>query len=152
MFFGQTLRNSLFFIITKASIFPRQKRKQKQFKKQAKNIATGTKDPGHCGSLIQSTPLVQSRSLKKLWNLGKTSGWFDLAKGGKYIKQLWQIHVTTNPSSKFDNFNKSMLQILHQRTTWLLLCSGINNKTTSPWNTQQQLKVGKHLWFFSNLI
>ena len=66
MFFGQTLRNSLFFIITKASIFPRQKRKQKQFKKQAKNIATGTKDPGHCGSLIQSPPLVQSRSLKKL--------------------------------------------------------------------------------------
>ena len=45
--------------------------------------------------------LVQSRSFNKLWNLGKTSVWFCLARGEKYVEQLWQIHVTTltNPCS-----------------------------------------------------
>lgn len=52
-------------------------------------------------TLTHSTPLVQSRSFNKLWNLGQTSVWFCLARGEKYVEQLWQIHVTTltNPCS-----------------------------------------------------
>ena len=47
--------------------------------------------------------------VEKLLNLGQTSACFCLAKGNKYIEQLWQIHVTclTNPCKSFDKSNKS---------------------------------------------
>ena len=42
-----------------------------------KNIANV---PKSLSTLTHSTPLVQSRSFNKLWNLGQTSAWFCLAK------------------------------------------------------------------------
>ena len=56
-------------------------------------IAKGTKAKA-LRTLTHSTPLVQSRSSNKLWNLDQTFAYFFLAKGEKYI-ELWQIHVTT---------------------------------------------------------
>ena len=55
-------------------------------------------------TLTHSIPLVQRRSLNKLWNLGQTSALFGLAKGEKCIEQFWQIHIILliNPSSNFD--------------------------------------------------
>ena len=51
--------------------------------------------PKVLSTLNHSTPLVQSRSFNKLWNLGQTSTWFCLSKGNKYIKQLWPINLRT---------------------------------------------------------
>ena len=56
-------------------------------------IAKGTKAKA-LRTLTHSTPLVQSRSSNKLWNLDQTFAYFFLAKGEKYIEH-WQIHVTT---------------------------------------------------------
>ena len=72
------------------------------------NIREG-RDTCHKNKLTNKTkaPLYQSRSFKRLWNLGQTSAWFCLAKGKKYIEQLWQIHVTT-VANLWCNFDKSM--------------------------------------------
>ena len=43
----------------------------------------------------------------KLKNLGQTSAWFCLAKGEKYIYQLWQIHVTNKYENSTTQFNTS---------------------------------------------
>ena len=60
--------------------------------------------PKALSTLTHSTTLLQSRSFNKLWSLCQTLAGFCLVKGGKYIKQLWQIHVTTltNPCSSFE--------------------------------------------------
>ena len=49
---------------------------------QAVTIYLSVRHTGHKAlrTLIHSTPLVQNRSFKKLWNLGKTSARFCLAK------------------------------------------------------------------------
>ena len=75
------------------------------------NIREG-RDTCHKNKLTNKTktPLHQSRSFKRLWNLGQTSAWFCLAKGKKYIEQLWQIHVTTWTNSCI-NFDKSIWQL-----------------------------------------
>ena len=57
-----------------------------------KTLPKGKTDPS---TLTHSTPLVQSRRLNKLWNLGQTSAWFCLEKGEKYIEKLWHFHVAT---------------------------------------------------------
>ena len=74
------------------------------------NIREG-RDTCHKNKLTNKTkaPLYQSRSFKRLWNLGQTSAWFCLAKGKKFIEQLWQIHVTTWTNSCI-NFDKSKWQ------------------------------------------
>ena len=58
-----------------------------------KTLPKGKTDPS---TLTHSTPLVQSRPLNKLWNLGQTSAWFCLAKGENYMKTaLTNPNVTT---------------------------------------------------------
>ena len=47
-----------------------------------------------------------------IWNLGQTSAWFCLAKGKKYIEQLWQIHVSTLKNVKQHCQSKTMYQFL----------------------------------------
>ena len=46
--------------------------------------------PKTLSTLTQSTPLVQSRSFKKFWNLGQTSAWFCLtmARGEKNVNNF----------------------------------------------------------------
>ena len=45
-------------------------------------------------ALRNLTPLIQSKSFKKLWNLGQTSAGFCLAKGKKYMEQLCDKSTT----------------------------------------------------------
>ena len=164
MFFGQTLRNSLFLCSlcqkTKASIFPMQKHIHTIFfkKDKQKDIATGTKDPGHCESLTRSTTLIQSRSLKKTLNSWSNFSlvWFHI--NNKYKHQIWQIDVTISTNSCYKScinkmaffcfgFNniffcsgiKTMFFYQHQQHGFCFVLAS-TTKTTSPWNTQQQHK------------
>ena len=87
---------------------------QSQKKTTTRNITKHC--PQHNGpkavsTLTHTTPLVQSKSFKKLWNVGQTSAL--LAKCEKYI-YVEEIHVKTltNPCSDFAlqciNFGKSI--------------------------------------------
>ena len=49
--------------------------------------------PNALSNLTHSTPLPQSRSFNKHWNLDQTSVCFCLEKGEKNKEKLWQIHV-----------------------------------------------------------
>ena len=70
------------------------------------NIAKDTMDPSCWVLWLYSTPLVQSRSFNKLWNLGQTSASYCLTKASNTWKNLdnsleksmykfWQVHVAT---------------------------------------------------------
>ena len=59
-----------------------------------KKHCQGHHGPKALSTVTHSIPLVQSRSFNKLWNIGKTSAWFCLSKGEKYVEKVWQIHIT----------------------------------------------------------
>ena len=52
-------------------------------KKNRQNIGKGTTEA--LSRLTHSTPLAQSRSFNKLWNIGQSLAWFCLGKVEKYI-------------------------------------------------------------------